>query len=102
MNAACDPCVATICNAKQACCNNTWAVNPCINDVATLCGNPVCGTASCGHSLCLTGNSVDQGCNPCAGAVCALDSFCCDSLLGLWDSICVSEVNMYCTTLTCP
>ena len=35
-------------------------------------------------------------------AVCNIDSFCCDSSLGDWASLCVGEVATYCPPYSCP
>jgi hypothetical protein len=89
-----------ICAANPTCCSDSWVVEPCINAVDALCHETQCGTAACGHTLCLPGNSVDASCNPCAAAVCAHDTYCCTDL---WDAThCVREVDQYCTTLACP
>ena len=55
--------------------------------------------SSCAHDECTTGAALDKTCSACATAVCKKDSVCCNTK---WDSICVSEVNDYCTTKTCP
>ncbi|KAI8619134.1 hypothetical protein BC830DRAFT_824765 [Chytriomyces sp. MP71] len=52
----------------------------------------------CNHSECTTGPLLNKGCSACAAAVCKQDSYCCTNQ---WDSQCVSEVNQYCTTVTC-
>jgi hypothetical protein len=57
--------------------------------------------SSCAHDECTTGVKLTKTCSSCASQVCATgnDTFCCSTQ---WDSTCVSEVNMYCTTKTCP
>ena len=57
--------------------------------------------SSCAHDECTTGTRLTKSCSACATAVCSKDPTCC-STTGQWDSICVSEVNTYCTTKTCP
>lgn len=57
-------------------------------------------TGNCGHSLCVSGNYVSTNCDgvSCASKVCAQDSFCCSVS---WDSICVGEVDTYCSPYSC-
>ncbi|KAI8607879.1 hypothetical protein BC830DRAFT_1174904 [Chytriomyces sp. MP71] len=52
----------------------------------------------CNHSECSAGPLLNKGCSACAAAVCAQDSYCCTNQ---WDSVCVSEVNQYCSTVQC-
>jgi hypothetical protein len=66
---------------------------------ATSLGSKVRAVGSvlnCSHSLCddTTGVPLKSGCNACVTAVCNNDSFCCNND---WDSVCVSEVDQYCT-----
>jgi hypothetical protein len=58
--------------------------------------------SSCAHDECTTGAKLKTGCSACVTAVCAKDSLCCSSSTIGWDSTCVSEVNDYCSTKTCP
>jgi len=58
--------------------------------------------SSCKHDECTTGSALSKSCSACATAVCNKDTVCCNSSTGQWDDICVSEVNKYCTTKTCP
>jgi hypothetical protein len=58
--------------------------------------------SSCAHDECSTGAKLSKTCSACATAVCNKDSLCCSSSTIGWDSTCVSEVNQYCTTKTCP
>ena len=58
--------------------------------------------SSCAHDECTTGVRLSKTCSACATAVCNKDSTCCTSSSIGWDSLCVSEVNQYCTTKTCP
>ncbi len=51
----------------------------------------------CAHDECLEGAMLDPGCSTCAGDVCAVDPYCCDTE---WDYICVGEVALYCS-ITC-
>jgi hypothetical protein len=59
------------------------------------CGpNGTCqGNTTCSHPLCSTGTKLTSTCDPCAGKICAQDSYCCNTL---WDSICVGEVTSIC------
>lgn len=57
--------------------------------------------SSCAHDECTTGTRLVKSCSQCATDVCNNDPTCC-STSGQWDSICVGEVNQYCTTKTCP
>jgi len=58
-------------------------------------GSGPCGNA--GHDCCTAGG---PGCDDvdCCNAVCANDSFCCDTA---WDTICVGEVDTFCAN-PCP
>jgi len=56
-----------------------------------------CGT-SCAHSKCEIGDVVDPICDTCVAAVCAYDSYCCDTM---WDSLCVQHVRTVCNSLAC-
>ncbi len=44
------------------------------------------GEATCAHDECAEGEALDPDCSPCAAAVCAQDSWCCDTD---WDSLCI-------------
>ncbi len=57
--------------------------------------------SSCAHDECTAGVALTKSCSTCAGQVCAsgADPYCCSTK---WDATCVSEVNLYCTTKTCP
>jgi hypothetical protein len=96
LDKTCDPCVTMICAAKPSCCNSQWGPI-CVNDVAAVCGDPMCGTSTCAHNVCITGVALDPACDPCVASVCLGDSFCCSTL---WDSICVSEAQVTCPS--CP
>jgi len=49
---------------------------------------------ACKHDVCSKGKPLDPACsNPCAGAVCGLDAFCCTKE---WDAQCVVEASFYC------
>jgi hypothetical protein len=58
--------------------------------------------STCKHDECTTGAALTKSCSACANAVCTKDSLCCNTTNG-WDTICVGEVNKYCTGIkTCP
>jgi hypothetical protein len=58
--------------------------------------DPTC--LSCDHDRCTAGVVLDPGCDTCAGEICAVDPYCCDTL---WDSICIEEVQTVCGILEC-
>jgi hypothetical protein len=64
---------------------------------ATEC-NPFCA-GGCAHSECDTGPPLDSTCSACAAAICAADSFCCDTD---WDSLCVDAAEADTTNCSCP
>ncbi|MBI5537593.1 MAG: hypothetical protein HY898_33025 [Deltaproteobacteria bacterium] len=74
--------------------------------VCVPCGNPmnVCatgtvpGSGKCDHEVCTEGTALDPKCGTCATEVCKNDAFCCDGTNGKWDSLCVGEVDKYCTS----
>jgi hypothetical protein len=86
----CDPCVAQVCAADWFCCDVEWDA-PCAGLARDICGLD-CGR-TCAHGLCVTGDSLDPACDPCAAQVCAADFFCCDSE---WDSVCVDQAEDIC------
>lgn len=59
---------------------------------------------TCSHSLCSTGNYLDEGCDTqqCTVVICDIqylgDDFCCDTD---WDATCIDEVNTYCAPYSC-
>ncbi len=56
------------------------------------------GSGMCEHGVDEAGSPLDPMCGACAEAVCAIDSYCCETE---WDDTCVSEVDEYCTTGSC-
>ena len=56
-------------------------------------------TSTCSHDECTSGSALTKSCSACATAVCNKDSYCCSVQ---WDSLCIGDVNGYCTTKTCP
>jgi Trypsin len=47
----------------------------------------------CAHDKCVTGERLDRNCDSCVEAICAVDSFCCNTF---WDGLCVAEVASVC------
>ena len=100
LSGSCDACAAEVCAVDDYCCTTAWDAT-CVQEVDAYC-NTSCGggggqQASCDHSECDTGASLDAACSDCAAAVCAADSYCCDNQ---WDGTCVQEVDQYCN-LSC-
>ena len=93
LDASCDSCAATVCQADSYCCNNSWD-DVCVDEAAQMCGS-TCngGGGGCAHNVCSAGDALDPGCSSCAASVCQADSYCCTSQ---WDSICVGMVPQYC------
>jgi hypothetical protein len=57
-------------------------------------------TGGCAHDVCAQGTFLSAtSCGTCATNVCAQDPYCCAVA---WDSICESEVALYCTGQSCP
>jgi hypothetical protein len=94
---SCNWCVDLICEADPYCCNTSWD-SQCIEEVATVCQNPICGGPSCPHSLCDAGAPLDAKCGSCPGIVCKDDPACCS--IG-WDEICIVAAEVKCN-LSCP
>ncbi len=51
------------------------------------------GSGMCEHEVDEEGSPLDPMCGACAEAVCAVDSYCCETE---WDDVCVGEVDLYC------
>ena len=85
-------CCATVCANDPFCCSTEWD-SLCVSGANALCGgggNPACpGTGDCFASNGTPGCEDETCCN----AVCAIDSFCCDTF---WDSICADEAVTLC------
>jgi hypothetical protein len=56
-------------------------------------------TWSCVHNKCEVGEALDPWCDPCVDAICLDDDYCCDWLLGEWDSVCVGYIPSMCGPL---
>jgi hypothetical protein len=91
-----DACEACVCGTDPFCCDVEWD-GICADEAAGVCaascpcgggGNPACGP---GTGDCCVADGL-PGCEDvdCCNAVCAIDSFCCDTA---WDSICVGEAE---------
>ncbi|HEY2517947.1 MAG TPA: trypsin-like serine protease [Polyangiaceae bacterium] len=62
-------------------------------------GEAAC-TGGCAHDVCVAGSALSaSSCGTCATNVCAQDPYCCQVF---WDSICMSEVQLYCGGQSCP
>jgi hypothetical protein len=56
--------------------------------------------STCGHDVCSIGALLSPNClDPCAGEICAVDPYCCDTS---WDALCVEQVRTVCGRATCP
>jgi hypothetical protein len=96
-NAACQ---SAVCSQDPFCCNNQWD-SICANEAIAKCA--VCGASTCppnNNNCGLPSPDGTPGCNvpACCDAVCAQDSFCCDTA---WDGICANEALSKCA-LPCP
>jgi hypothetical protein len=67
-----------------------------VNDCTT--GGGGGGSGTCDHDVTAAGGPLNTSCGACASAVCAQDSYCCDTA---WDDTCVSEVGQYCASTSC-
>jgi hypothetical protein len=97
--AACDPCVAQICQQDPYCCQTGWD-SVCVGEVGSICGAP-CAAApsgSCAHSICTIGGLLQPGCDPCVTAICQQDPYCCQTS---WDGQCLNEVKTICGSAAC-
>lgn len=74
----------------------------CVPSSTNTTNEPPQGT--CSHSLCTSGNSLDEACDApgCTIVICDPtylgDNYCCDTS---WDSTCIDEVNTYCAPYSC-
>jgi hypothetical protein len=90
LDPSCSQCSADVCAADAFCCGDsmgTWD-SLCVGQVDALCNNICSGPAGCPHDPCTVGAALPDNCSSCVGAICADDSFCCNST---WDSLCVSH-----------
>jgi hypothetical protein len=66
----------------------------CVQQAEQLCN--VCeppAPAECAHDVCQPGSKLEAACSPCAAAVCAADSFCCNNA---WDALCAQQAEQSC------
>jgi hypothetical protein len=89
----CDSCATSVCAADPYCCTTGWD-SRCVQEAANGCG---LACTVCTHSLCSQGTPLETTCDPCAGAVCAADPYCCNNT---WDQRCIDESQTTCG-LTC-
>jgi hypothetical protein len=89
LGANCDECTAAVCAQDSYCCSDAWDAT-CVGEVADYCAGGCGGQSSCAHGPCVVGDALDANCSACATAVCAADSFCCNSS---WDDVCVAEAQ---------
>jgi len=85
----CDPCAANVCSFDPYCCSVAWD-SRCVEEAADSCG---LSCAVCSHGVCDQGNALEAGCDPCVGAVCAADPYCCNNT---WDERCVTAAQDTC------
>lgn len=113
LDAACDPCVATVCETRGFCCENLWEPDcvaaaiaecgidccgndQCLGETCTDCPED-CGTCDCGHPVCTVGTALDpaQCFQPCGDEICGAMSSCCGEYG--WEVACTEL-----TLTTCP
>ncbi|MCA9286587.1 MAG: hypothetical protein KDA22_15285 [Phycisphaerales bacterium] len=86
-----EACCLAVCALDSFCCENTWdqiCADEAAQDAACDCGQePACGDPSAGDCCTNTGTPFCDN-EACCLAVCAFDSFCCEST---WDQICADE-----------
>jgi hypothetical protein len=81
--------------------NSTCSGGQCIPNAPTSNAPP---QGQCSHSLCTTGDALDEDCDPaeCTVVICdpefLWDDYCCDTS---WDAQCVQEVDDYCQPYSC-
>jgi len=85
-------CEAAVCAVDPFCCDSDWD-GICADEAQTICvaGN-LCAAPDCGDCY-ATGHGPGCQIDSCEAAVCAVDSFCCDTD---WDGICAGEANPIC------
>ncbi len=90
---ACDDaeCCQTVCTADPFCCVSQWD-SSCKAEATEMCQDAACGDPNAGSCW-----EVQEGPNcddaTCCNAVCAADSYCCETQ---WDDVCVLEAIEYC------
>ncbi len=83
-----DPCVTAVCAQDPTCCTTDWTA-ACVALAVTECMTG----CDCPHPICMEGEKLDPGCDPCAAELCGADPYCCDNA---WDGLCVGEVGSIC------
>lgn len=92
LSESCDPCVASVCDADDYCCdaaNGQWD-GACVAYAKNGLNHPACSGVCCAHSECTTGVKLTPSCSSCAATVCDLDDWCCNNE---WDSVCVQKAT---------
>jgi hypothetical protein len=89
----CDQCATSVCTTDPYCCTTSWD-SRCVQEAANGCGLQC---QVCSHSLCTQGTALETSCDPCVGAVCGADPYCCSNT---WDQRCIDESQTTCG-LTC-
>jgi hypothetical protein len=111
LDGGCDSCAASVCANDSYCCSTAWD-STCISEAGTYCGQTCGGSSSSSgtgggsssssgtgggnpacHDECVQGAALDASCNGCVQAICAQDSYCCNTA---WDSVCIGHVNDLC------
>ena len=92
-----EACCTLVCDTDPFCCDNQWD-NFCVSGANLLCvqtcGGPLAGDCCTAHANPYCNNEA------CCDAICAFDSFCCNSS---WDSLCASSASNYCASCdSCP
>jgi hypothetical protein len=91
----CDPCATEVCAADSYCCTTAWD-SQCVGEVTSVCHQSCTGGgggSTCSHTTCTTGKKLTTTCDTCAGDICGVDPYCCNTK---WDSTCVGEVGSVC------
>jgi hypothetical protein len=117
LDAACDPCVATVCEASSFCCESGWEPDcvaaaadlcdldccgdgRCLAETCTTCAED-CGACACAHTVCTAGVALDasQCFQPCGDEVCAAMPSCCGEYG--WTIECTELTLTLCPADTC-
>jgi hypothetical protein len=87
LDPSCSPCTAAVCDDDPYCCSSAGSWDT--SCAALAAGKTECAAecaGGCAHSECEVGPTLAASCSPCATAICAADSYCCDTE---WDSYCL-------------
>jgi len=74
----------------------TWLLG-----LVALCWTVAADAQACEHDLCEEGVALASSCDACVHSICVADAFCCDPVLGAWDSFCVEKVMTVCHEPRC-